>query len=107
MIRFRDLPIRRKLLLMTLTSTAAALVFASGGFLWWDIERLRSDVLTDMKAQSIIIAEISGAALTFGDDRVAAKILAALTVRVTAAPSRAGGRSPARCRAATLRVSAF
>ena len=35
--RFRDLPIRRKLLLMTFASSAVALLFASSGFLLWDI----------------------------------------------------------------------
>jgi hypothetical protein len=33
MRRFRDLPIRHKLLMMTFASTAAALALASGGFL--------------------------------------------------------------------------
>jgi signal transduction histidine kinase/ActR/RegA family two-component response regulator len=78
---FRDLPIRRKLLLTTLTSTAAALVLATGGFLAWDIAQFRAAVRQDMTAQSVILAQNSGAALTFGDDRVAREILAALNVR--------------------------
>jgi signal transduction histidine kinase len=78
---FRDLPIRRKLLLTTLTSTAAALVLATGGFLGWDIAQFRSAVQLDMTSQAVILAENSGAAVTFGDDRVARQILAALEVR--------------------------
>jgi signal transduction histidine kinase/ActR/RegA family two-component response regulator len=78
---FRDLPIRRKLLVMTLTSTTVALTFASGGFLGWDIMQFRAQVGRDMLAQSAIIAENSGAPLTFGDDRVAGQILGALRVR--------------------------
>jgi hypothetical protein len=43
-MRFRDLPIRRKLLLMTLASSAAALVLASSGFLVWDVAQYRIDL---------------------------------------------------------------
>ena len=42
MTPFRDLPIRRKLLLLTLAPTGAALLLASTGFLTWDtVERRR------------------------------------------------------------------
>jgi signal transduction histidine kinase/ActR/RegA family two-component response regulator len=78
---FRDLSIRRKLLLMTLTSTTVALALASGGFLAWDIVQFRSEARRDMTAQSAIVAENSGAPLTFGDDRVAREILGTLRVR--------------------------
>jgi signal transduction histidine kinase/ActR/RegA family two-component response regulator len=78
---FRDLPIQRKLLLTTLTSTAAALVLATGGFLAWDFAWFRSAVRQDMAAQSVILARNSGAALTFGDERVAREILATVNVR--------------------------
>ncbi len=81
MIRFADLPIRRKLLLMTLTSTAVALTLATGGYLAWDIAQFRSEAWRDMTAQSAIIAENTGAPLTFGDDRVAGEILGTLRVR--------------------------
>ena len=37
MTPFRDLPIRRKLLLLTLAPTVTALLLASIGFLVWDI----------------------------------------------------------------------
>jgi len=81
MIHFRDLPIRRKLLLLTLTSTTVALALASSGFLAWDIAQFRGEAREDMRAQSAIIAENSGAPLTFGDDRVAGEILQTLSVR--------------------------
>src|SRR5205814_949366 len=81
MIRFRDLPIRRKLLLMTLTSTTVALAFASAGFLGWDLAQFRSEARQDMRAQSAIVAENSGAPLTFGDDRVGREILETLKAR--------------------------
>ena len=44
MTAFRDLPIRRKLLLLTLASSATALVLASGGFLAWDTTQFRADI---------------------------------------------------------------
>jgi signal transduction histidine kinase/ActR/RegA family two-component response regulator len=78
---FRDLPIRRKLLLMSLTSTAAALVLASSGFLTWDIIRFRSDLRRDLAAHSLVLAENSGATLTFNDERVAGEILRVLQLR--------------------------
>jgi signal transduction histidine kinase/ActR/RegA family two-component response regulator len=78
---FRDLPIRRKLRLTTVTSTTAGLALASGGFASWDMTQFRSAVRQDMTAQSVIIAENSGAALTFGDDRVAGGILTTLRLR--------------------------
>src|SRR5918996_2275347 len=81
MTRFRDLSIRHKLLLMTLTSTTVALGLASVGYLGWDIVRFRSEAGRDMTTQSAIIAENSGASLAFGDDQVAREILGTLRVR--------------------------
>jgi signal transduction histidine kinase/ActR/RegA family two-component response regulator len=81
MIRFRDLPIRHKLLLMVLTSTTVALVLAGGGFLAWDIVQFRSAARQEMLTQAAIIAENSGAPLAFGDDRVAREILRTLNLQ--------------------------
>jgi signal transduction histidine kinase/CheY-like chemotaxis protein len=81
MRRFRDLPIRHKLLLMTFASTAAALALASGGFLAWDIAQFRTEIAEDVDAQSRIVAENSAAALTFQDEQTAAETLAVLTLR--------------------------
>lgn len=61
MTRFRDLPIRRKLLLLTLASSATALALASGGFLAWDIAQFRSDLVQDLDAQAAIVADNSAA----------------------------------------------
>jgi signal transduction histidine kinase/ActR/RegA family two-component response regulator len=79
--RFRNLSIRYKLLVLTLTSTASALVLAAGGFVVWDIAEFRSAVRQDVLAQSVMVAENSGASLTFGDDQVAREILSVLRVR--------------------------
>ncbi len=80
-MRFRDRPIRRKLLLMTLTSSAVALVLASGGFLAWDVVQFRSEIRTDMLAQARIVGENVGPAITFSDERAAIENLAVLQLR--------------------------
>jgi signal transduction histidine kinase/ActR/RegA family two-component response regulator len=79
--RFRDLPIRRKLLLISLMSTAAGLVLASSGFLAWDTARFRSELRRDLNAHALVLAENSGAALTFDDEQVAHEILNVLQLQ--------------------------
>ena len=81
MTPFRDLPIRRKLLLMTLFPTAVALVLASAGFLAWDITQLRSEIILDMETQASIVSETAAPGLTFKDPKVARETLAALAIR--------------------------
>jgi signal transduction histidine kinase/ActR/RegA family two-component response regulator len=87
MTHFRDLPIRRKLLLLTLASSATALALASGGFLAWDITQFRSDLVQDIDAQAAIVADNSAAPLAFRDVRAATETLALMRLRprVTAA----------------------
>ena len=71
-MRYRDLPIRRKLLLTTLASSATAVVFATGGFLAWDVFQMRNDIDRDVSAQARILAGGSAAAIEFRD-RIAAR----------------------------------
>ena len=71
MTAFRDLPIRRKLLLMTLASSAAALVLAASGFLVWDIVHRRAEILADVRLESRLIADESAAPISFNDQAVA------------------------------------
>ena len=78
MRRFRDLSIRRKLLVMSVVSSAAAVVLAGSGFLSWDLIRFRSDLRRDLTAAVNLLAENSGAPLMFRDDRVAREILSGL-----------------------------
>jgi signal transduction histidine kinase/ActR/RegA family two-component response regulator len=78
---FRDLPVRRKLLLLSLTSTTAALILASIGFLTWDMIRLHGELRRDIQAQALVLAENSGAALEFNDERVANEIVGVLKLR--------------------------
>jgi signal transduction histidine kinase/ActR/RegA family two-component response regulator len=81
MTAFRDLPIRRKLLWMTLLPTAAALVLASAGFLAWDITQLRREIALDVQAQTRIVSEAAAPAMIFKDPRVARETLSVLAIR--------------------------
>jgi hypothetical protein len=81
MTRFRDLPIRRKLLLLTLASSATALALASSGFLAWDIAQFRRDLVQDIDAQAAIVADNSAAPLAFRDARAATETLAVMRLR--------------------------
>ena len=81
MRRFRDLPIRHKLLLTTFASTAVALVLASAGFLAWDVAQYRLEIAEDVDAQARIVAENSVAPLTFRDNQAAGETLAVLRLR--------------------------
>jgi signal transduction histidine kinase/ActR/RegA family two-component response regulator len=81
MTPFRDLPIRRKLVAMTIASSAVALALASSGFLVSDLIAFRSEIERDLTAQARILGENSAAAMTFGDTRAAGETLAALALR--------------------------
>jgi signal transduction histidine kinase/ActR/RegA family two-component response regulator len=81
MAQFRDLPIRRKLFILTLASSVTAVVLAGSGFLIWDVTTFRADVREDVDAQARILSENSAAPLAFGDERAAGETLAALEVR--------------------------
>jgi signal transduction histidine kinase/ActR/RegA family two-component response regulator len=77
---FRDLPIRRKLALMTLASSVIALVFAGAGMFTWDIVQFRREIARDLSALARTIAENSTAAITFEDPRSAGETLAVLEI---------------------------
>ena len=81
MTPFRDQPIGRKLLVLTLASSATALVLASGGFLAWDITEFRQDLQQDLDAQAAIVAENSAAPLAFNDTQAAGETLAVMRLR--------------------------
>jgi signal transduction histidine kinase/CheY-like chemotaxis protein len=78
---FRGLPIRRKLVTMTATSTAAALLLAGGGFLTWDVVAFRTMIERDVAGQARILGENSAAALVFNDERAAGETMATLELR--------------------------
>jgi signal transduction histidine kinase/ActR/RegA family two-component response regulator len=78
---FRDLPIRRKLVIMTLASTAVALLIASGGFLVWDVLTFRAEIQRDINSQVRIITDNAAPAIVFDDELAAGETLAALKLR--------------------------
>ena len=78
---FSDLPIRRKLVVMTVASTTVALLLAAGGFLAWDMLTFRNEILRDLTTQARILGENSAPALVFHDDRAAGETIAALELR--------------------------
>jgi signal transduction histidine kinase/ActR/RegA family two-component response regulator len=78
---FRDLPIRRKLVIMTLASTAVALITASGGFLVWDVVTFRAEIRRDINAQIRIITQNAAPAIVFNDEQAAGETLAAFELR--------------------------
>jgi len=77
---FRDLPIRRKLALMTLASSVIALVFAAVGIFTWDVIQYRREILRDLTAQARTVGENSTASITFEDPRAAGETLAVLEI---------------------------
>jgi signal transduction histidine kinase/CheY-like chemotaxis protein len=78
---FRDLPIRRKLLLLTLTSSLTAGVLAMGGFLAWEAVRTLAGIRSDAETQAGLVGDTTIAALSFNDPEVAIQNLAALKQR--------------------------
>jgi signal transduction histidine kinase/CheY-like chemotaxis protein len=76
----RDLPIRRKLALMTLASSVIALIFAAAGILTWDVVQYRREITRDLRAQARTIGENSTASITFEDPRSAGETLAVLEI---------------------------
>ena len=81
MTAFRDLPIRRKLLLLTLGPSAVGVLLAGVGFLAWDVVELRREIRQDVMAQARIVSENSSAAMSFQDARAARENLAVLEIR--------------------------
>ncbi len=65
MTAFRDLPIRRKLLLLTLVPTSLALLVASIGFLTWDIVEQRREIKEVLDTESEVLRREMAALLTF------------------------------------------
>jgi signal transduction histidine kinase/ActR/RegA family two-component response regulator len=78
---YRDLPIRQKLLVLTLASSASALTLATLGFLAWDVSYFRAEIRRDVDAQATIVAANSTAPLAFMDNRAAGETLSVLRLR--------------------------
>ena len=76
--RFQTLPIRRKLLLMSLASSITAVVLASGGFLAWEVYQFRTEVEREITTQAKLVADSAAPAMNFRDPAAARDTLAGL-----------------------------
>ena len=81
MTPFRDLPIRRKLRLLTLAPTVTALLLASIGFLVWDIVIQRREIREDVQAEARVLPENMAASITFERPDEVDEMLAVLGIR--------------------------
>ncbi len=81
MRRFRDIAIRRKLVLVMMAASAAGLLLASGSSVLLEIIRYHKAILRDLSTQAQIVGANGAAALAFGDTKTAQEILSALHAR--------------------------
>src|ERR1700694_3694380 len=96
---FRDMPIKRKLIVITIVTTAASLLLAAFGIIIADSVLFRDYIQRDLTALAHIIADNSTAALSFDDPTSATETLAALKARthlVAACIYRSNGTTLAR-----------
>ena len=77
----RNIPIRRKLTLVVLVSSTAALLVASAALFAFQIYTFRQNFMRDLAALAEIISANSTAAITFDDGDSAREILAGLRVK--------------------------
>jgi PAS domain S-box-containing protein len=75
---FRDLPIARKLTLIAMLATGAALLVTCAGFIVYDQVTLRRTLARDVGLIANMVAMNSTSALTFNDPQTAGETLAAL-----------------------------
>jgi signal transduction histidine kinase/DNA-binding response OmpR family regulator len=75
---FRDLPIRRKLALLTLTASAFAVVLACLGFAIYERQIFRADTVNELAALADTLGANIAGSLAFDDQKTAREMLAAL-----------------------------
>ncbi|MBI2090579.1 MAG: GAF domain-containing protein [Deltaproteobacteria bacterium] len=111
MQRFRDIPIRRKLTLIIMATSGAALLLAGASFLAYESARFPQSVAQHLSSLAVVIGNNSAAAIVFDDENAANEILAGLRATpnvvsghiyrkdrtVFAGYSRAGWITPPQC----------
>ncbi len=80
-MNIRNLSIKRKLMLITMLTSALALLLASAGFVAYDLLAFRSQMSEDLMTQAEVIGSNSTAALAFREPNTAREILAALKAK--------------------------
>ncbi len=81
MAGLRDLSIKRKLTLLLLGASGAALILSGAGFMIYELIHMRHQMTSDLRALGDIVAANSAAALAFHDREAAEEILATLRAR--------------------------
>lgn len=81
MLRLDDISIRRKLVLIIMISSVAAVLFVSGGFVLYELVTYRQTMTHDLSTLAEIIGNESTSALSFQDQDAAQEILGALSAR--------------------------
>ena len=80
-VSLRTLSIKRKLMLITMSTSTVALLLASVGFVVYDLVAFRNQMSDDLMTQAEIVGANSMAALAFNDGPAAREILSALKAR--------------------------
>jgi diguanylate cyclase (GGDEF)-like protein len=78
LLSFRDTPIRRKLIAISILSSGVALLLACGGFVAYELGAYRQATLNQLTSVAGVIAANSSAALSFEDPEAAEHTLLAL-----------------------------
>jgi signal transduction histidine kinase len=77
-MKFRDLPIRRKLALLILTSSVLAVLLACMGFAVYERQNFRANTDNELRALADTLGANTAASLAFNDPKTAREMLAAL-----------------------------
>jgi signal transduction histidine kinase/ActR/RegA family two-component response regulator len=80
-MKFQELSIKRKLILMTMLTSSIALLLSSASFLIYDLISFRNLLTHDLSTQAQIIGYNSAAAMAFKDEPAATATLSALTAK--------------------------
>jgi len=80
-MNLQNLSIKRKLMLITMLTSSAALVLSSASFLIYDLVSFRQLLSQDLTTQAEIIGYNSAVAMAFRDESAAAATLSALTAK--------------------------
>lgn len=80
-MNLQNLSIKRKLMLITMLTSSAALVLSSVSFLIYDLISFRRQLSQDLMTQAEIIGFNSGAAMAFKDESAATATLSALKAK--------------------------
>ncbi len=77
-MNFRDLPIRRKLALLILTSSVLAVILACLGFAIYERQNFRANTANELPTLADTLGANTAASLAFNDPKTAREMLAAL-----------------------------